>query len=374
MTMATAFTSDEYASRLAALRRHMAEARLDLLIIDQFEHFSYFGGHLPTAAIYQCLLVPLAGDPVAVVRALDAEVFHETSWLSDCRAFVDAEDPVNVAAAEIRRRFPGAKRIGYEGDSNILTPDRLDAWRGALPDAGFVSFAGIMWHMRQVKSPAELACLQKASEICDRATLAGFAAAAAGVNEREVTAAITAEALRQGADNTRLVLMASGPRSARLHGALGNRVLAAGDLLHVEMVPHFRGYTARTMRPKSIGPATDEQLRIAETMIAIQDRQYAAMCPGADAGEVDRILRQGILDAGLREEYTNVTGYTLGLVYIPRTSDFTRVFRADSTWRLEENSVFHMYAWAGGMAFSDTVVVTPEGGRRMTHIERVLAQ
>lgn len=375
MTLALppAFTRDEYLARLKALRAHMHAAGLDLLIIDQFEHFSYFGGHLPTAAIYQCLLIPLDAEPVAVIRALDAEVFHETSWLSACRAFGDAEDPVAVAAAEIRRLGLGAGCIGYEGDSNILGADRLEAFRAALPDARFASFAGVMWHMRQVKSPTELACLQKAAEICDIGTRAGFEAAVAGVNEREVIAAITGAALRAGADNTRLVLMASGPRSAALHGALGHRVLDAGDILHVEMVPHFRGYTSRIMRPKSIGAPTDEQLRIAETMVAIQDRQYAAMVPGAAAHEVDAILRQGILDAGLRSEYTNVTGYTLGLVYIPRTSDFTRVFQAGSDWRLEENTVFHMYAWAGGMAFSDTVVVTSQGGRRMTRLDRILA-
>lgn len=372
MTLPAPFSHSEYQSRLAALREHMHRAGLDGLIVDQFEHFSYFGGHLPTAAIYQCLLVPLSGEPVAVIRGLDAQVFHETSWLSGYRAFGDAEDPVRVAAAELRRMRLASARIGYEGDSNILTPDRLEAFRAALPEATLISFAGVMWEMRQVKSPSEIACLQKAAEICDRATLAGFAAARAGVSERDVTAAITTEALRAGADNTRLVLMASGPRSAALHGALGNRTLAQGDLLHVEMVPHFRGYTARIMRPKSIGTPTDEQLRISQTMIEIQDRQYAAMRPGAVAKDVDAVLREGILDAGLREEYSNVTGYTLGLVYIPRTSDFTRVFHAESSWVLEENTVFHMYTWAGGMAFSDTVLVTPSGGRRMTQCARML--
>jgi Xaa-Pro dipeptidase len=166
--------------------------------------------------------------------------------------------------------------------------------------------------------------------------------------------------------------MASGPRSAALHGALGHRILTDGDILHVEMVPHFRGYTSRIMRPKSIGAPTDEQLRSAEAMIQIQDEQFRAMKPGVAAKDVDRILREGILSAGLRESYTNVTGYTLGLVFIPRTSDFTRVFLAESDWRLEQNQVFHMYTWAAGMAFSETVVVTPEGGKCMTKMERKL--
>jgi Xaa-Pro dipeptidase len=31
-----------------------------------------------------------------------------------------------------------------------------------------------------------------------------------------------------------------------------------------------------------------------------------------------------------------------------------------------------MYTWAAGMAFSETVVVTPEGGKCMTKMERKL--
>lgn len=367
-----AFSLEEFQLRLAALRAVMTKRRVDLLVIDQFEHMVYFGGHLPTAAMYQALLVPLAGEPVAVIRALDAPVFSETSWLSDCVAIGDSDNPLKVVADTIIARGHGAASIGIERDSNFLTVNRAAELATFLPDARSVDFSGVMWQMRQVKSPAELACLQVAAEICDRATAAGFSAAAEGVNEREVCAAITAEALRCGADNTRLVLMASGPRSAALHGALGHRTLTDGDILHVEMVPHFRGYTSRIMRPKSIGAPTDEQLRSAEAMVRIQDEQFRAMKPGAAASDVDRILREGILSAGLRESYTNVTGYSLGLVFIPRTSDFTRVFLAESDWRLEQNQVFHMYTWAAGMAFSDTVVVTPAGGIRMTKMERKL--
>jgi len=372
MTTPPAFPVAEFEARLAALRGAMARRSVDLVVIDQFEHMVYFGGHLPTAAMYQALLVPLSGEPVAVIRALDAPVFEETSWLSACVAIGDSDNPLKVVADTIIARGHGGSTVGLERDSHFLTVNRALELESRLPGATIVDFSGVMWEMRQVKSPLELACLQVAADICDRATAAGFEAAAAGVNEREVCAAITTEALRAGADNTRLVLMASGPRSAALHGALGHRTLAEGDILHVEMVPHFRGYTSRIMRPKSIGAPTDEQMRAAETMVRIQDEQYRAMKPGADAKAVDRILREGILSAGLRDSYTNVTGYTLGLVFIPRTSDFTRVFLADSDWRLEENQVFHMYTWAAGMAFSDTVVVTPEGGRCMTKMARRL--
>ncbi|OBP72195.1 hypothetical protein BAE42_15280 [Mesorhizobium loti] len=366
------FPVEEYRARLSALRAIMANQSVDLLIVNQHEHMDYFAGYAPTAAMYQAVLIPIDGEPFAVIRALDASAFSEASWLSDYVAFGDSENPIRIVAKTIVDRGYGASALGVEYDSYFLTVDRARALKTMMPDARFVSFSTVMWEMRQIKSPLELACHEVAAHICDRATTAGFSMARAGVNEREVLATMIAEALRSGADNTFLVQLVSGPRAASYHGALGHRTLAKGDIVHAEPVPQFRGYASRMMRPKLIGTPTDEQMRTAETVVRIQDEQFRAMKPGTDAKEVDRILREGILSARLRDSYTNITGYTLGLKHPPRTSDFTRVFLADSNWKLEENQVFHMYAPAGGMAFSETIVVAADGGKRLTGMQRKL--
>ncbi|GGF54671.1 Xaa-Pro aminopeptidase [Azorhizobium oxalatiphilum] len=367
---AFAFPLEEYQQRVATLRHRMAEAGADLLVIDEFEHLAYYTGHIPTAAMYQCCLMPADGEPVMIVRSLDGPMLEEMSWTTEHVLFDDSEDPIAVVAAQIRARGWADLRIAVETDSHIMLPSRLAQLKRLLGRRELVDFGGHMWELRLRKSPRELDYLRKCSEICDLATLAGAEASRVGVPEREVAAAITGAALRAGADNTRLVLMQSGPRSSTLHGGLTGRSLAIGDIVHIEMVPHYRGYTARSMRPVSVGAPSARQLDVARQLVAFQDEQFAAMIPGAHAAEVDRILRDQVLKAGLRESYTNITGYTLGLVTIPRTSDFTRVFLPNSDWVLEENMVFHMYGWAEGMAFSETVVVTPAGGERLTRLDR----
>ncbi|CAH1687861.1 Xaa-Pro dipeptidase [Hyphomicrobiales bacterium] len=371
-TKVFAFPPEEYAERVSVLRKRMADVGADVLIIDEFEHLAYFTGHIPTAAMYQCCLMPRTGEPVMIVRSLDGPMLEEMSWTTDHVLFDDGENPIAIVIAELKRRGYGKSRIAVETDSHILLPKRLDAFKVALSEAAFVDFAGHMWEQRLRKSPREIDYLRRCAGICDVATLAGAEASRAGVPEREVAAAITGAALKAGADNTRLLLMQSGPRSSTLHGGLGNRILANGDIVHIEMVPHLRGYTARSMRPVSIGAPSTRQQEAAQALISLQDAQFRAMRPGAHAGEVDAILRDGVLKAGLRESYTNITGYTLGLVTIPRTSDFTRVFLANSEWTLEEGMVFHMYTWAEGMAFSETILVTADGAERLTRIDRKL--
>jgi Xaa-Pro dipeptidase len=123
-----------------------------------------------------------------------------------------------------------------------------------------------------------------------------------------------------------------------------------------------------------LGAPKPELVRAAGQLAAIQDRQIAAMKPGALAAEVDAILRDGVLSAGLRDSYDNITGYTLGLYAPagPRTSDFTRIFHPKAEWRLEPGMVFHMYASAQGASLSETVLVTPNGSERLTTLPRTL--
>ncbi|MGR4932690.1 M24 family metallopeptidase [Bradyrhizobium sp. CAR08] len=366
------FPAEEYRCRLTALRSIMADRKVDLLVVNQFEHVNYFGGYWSTGSTYHGLLIPIDGEPVAILRAVDAPIFHELSWLSHCVPFGDDENPVKVVADTIISRGYGSSSIGLELDSNFLPVTRMRELESLLPDATFLDFSRLMWELRQVKSEREIAYLETAAEICDCAVKAAFDSAKLGVNEREVFAAMTGEAWRSGADNGLVAVMSAGPRSSMLHASLGDRTLAEGDIVHVEPVPQFRGYSARMQRPKSIGAPTDDQLRTAETLIRVQDSQFRAMKPGAEAREIDRIVRESVLSAGLRDSYTNITGYTLGCVAPPRLSDFTRVFRAKSDWRLQENQTFHMYTSARGMGFSETIVITREGGRRLTKMERKL--
>jgi len=349
----------------------MAERRVDLLIIDQSEHRAYFSGFKSTAAMYQALLVPLDRDPIAVIRGLDAQCFNAMSHFRNCVEFSDSDNPIAVVAETIKSLGLGSSVIGVERDSHFLTVNRAIELEGLLPSAQFADFSGVMWEMRLVKSPLELACLAVAAEICDRAAAAAFDAARAGAREREIFAAMTSEAWLSGADDAQVAVISSGPSTA-FHASLSNRTLESGDILFVEPVPHFRGYTARMMRAKVIGTPSDEQLQTYETMIQIQDNQLRAMKPGAKASDVDSIVREGMLAARLRDSYTHITGYTLGLKFPPRTSDFTRVFLADSDWNLEENQVFHMYTSARGLPISETVVVTPSGGKRLTAMTRKL--
>ena len=362
----------EYKKRLRVLKKKMIESKIDVLIVDQTEHIGYFTGYVPTAAMYQTCIVPVDGDPLIILRALDEAAFLEQSPYRSYVMFNDWEDSIQVLIDTFKDRGWDKKRVGLELDSHFLLPMRYEAIKAGLSDATICDFSGVMWEMRLKKSPLEIECLRNAGRIADEATLECIKVAEEGVLERSIASAAYDKALHLGADNTRMLLMTSGNRPGAFHGTLGHHQLEKGDVVHLELIPHFCGYTARIMRPIVIGQPSARQKEVAEMIIRFQDEQLGAMKPGAVASDVDRILREQMLHSGLAETYPNATGYTLGYILVPRTSDFTRVFLPNSDWILEEGMVFHMYTGAEGLAFSETVVITQDGHERLTNLDRKL--
>ena len=123
-----------------------------------------------------------------------------------------------------------------------------------------------------------------------------------------------------------------------------------------------------------MGKPTAQQRRAADVLLKALDEGIAMMRPGADAGEIDKVLREPVLDAGLRESYHHRVGYTLGLTYPPTSGEYIRQFMAGSSWRLEAGQVFHMLLIAAGIGFSETVLVTDDGPELLTHFERRLSE
>ena len=364
----------EYGWRVAKARAEMARAGCDLLVLDSCEALAWLSGYTVSETRYRAVFLPARGAPWWVLRDLDMAPCREGGWIADVVGFSDSATPEAVMGAELRRRGYGAARIGADFNSIGWNPVRAAALAEALPQAEWVNLQGVSESLRWVKSDAEITLIAQAARAADAAMAAVAASVAEGTTTRDAAAVAAAALLRAGADSgvTGPIVRSRGAHEF-LHGLFRADALAPGDVLHVELVPTVANYSARIMRPIVIGPPSARQLEVAAQLLALQDAQIAAMRPGALARDVDRIMRQGALDAGLRRDYGNVTAYTLGLYSrTPRASDFSRVLLPDQDWPLEENMVFHVYTTAEGLGFSETVMVTPAGGRRLTQTPRAI--
>lgn len=362
----------EFQWRIAKARVEMARLDCDLLMLDSGESLSWLSGYTVSETMYRAVFLPREGSPWLVLRMLDAEPCREGSWMRDIVGYNDDADPLDVMSAELSARGFTDKRIGFDMNSVSINPNRLAQFQVSLPQAQFIDLGPVTESLRWVKSDHEIDLIAQSAAIADAAMTEIAAVARQGLTTREAAAVAAGVFLRLGADSgeTGPIVRGRGHHEF-LHGLFRTEALDEGDILHVELIPRVMNYSARMMRPIVIGQPSAEQQRVAAELIRLQDAQIAAMKPGVMASEVDRIVREGVLAAGLRDEYINVTAYTLGLyIRTPRSSDFSRVFLPTADWRLEENMVFHVYTTAQGFGFSETVVVTPEGGRRLTTTSR----
>lgn len=368
------FPPEEYRARLGRLRDAMRAHGAEAMLIDENEILAYYTGYETSLSFYRACIIPLDGAPVMVLRRLDAAPFREHAWFPDHHGFADTDDAVDAVAATLRARGLDRAAIGLDHGSHAMSVATFRRLRAALPQARFVDMTAVPWELRLLKSPAEVARIARAAAIADETMRDIVAIARPGMSERDVSAFAARRYLELGAEPGHVGPITSGTGWDHLHGHLHGHPLRPGDVLHLELVPRYAGYSARLMRCIAVGGASPEQGAVSDTLAALQDQQIAAMRPGAAARDVDAILRNGVLRAGLRDSYENITGYTLGYYSKQplRSSDFTRVFHPRVDWRLEAGMVFHMYASARGIAYSETVHVTPDGPERLTRIERKL--
>lgn len=369
------FQRDEFVERVTRLQQAMRARQLDVMLIDDIEILAYFTGWERSISFYRACLVPVSGTPVMVLRSLDIDPFREKAWFDTCVGYSDVSDPVRVVADEVLKLASGKSvRIGVDTGSHGMTVEVFGRLQAALAQAEFVPVPGLPWELRLIKSATEIKHMERAAGVADQVTAEIAALARPGLSGRDLAAHVARRYIELGADTGNLGPITYGKGWGFLHGHLPGEPLTKGDILHLELVPRYRGYSARIMRSVVMGEPSAAQLHAAKTMGELQDAQIVAMKPGARANEVDAILREGMLRTGLRDSYENITGYTLGYYSQQpiRSSDFTRVFGPRETWVLEAGMTFHMYTSAQGLAYSETVLVDHNGPRRLTQLVRKL--
>src|SRR6185312_4876829 len=120
---------------------------------------------------------------------------------------------------------------------------------------------------------------------------------------RDVVKAAGMTYLDMGADTGPVGPITSGVGWGALHGNEHTHPIEPGAIVHIELTPRVRGYSARIMRSVTVGPPTPRQREVMQALIEIQDAQLKAIVPGAKARDVDALVREPMLRRGLRPSF-----------------------------------------------------------------------
>lgn len=366
------FSTEELASRRAAVAAELAERDLDGLLMFRQESMYYLTGFDTFGYVFfQCLYMGADGETLTLLtRAPDRRQAEHTSMIEDIRLWHDAEgvNPAYDLRDILAEHGCGGKRLGIETDAYGLTGFNLKRVEAAVD--GFcelVEASEIVTRRRMVKSPAEIEYVREAARLADLGLDRAVEAAAPGAFEGDVLAALQGAIFEGGGDfPANEVIIGSGPRALLFRSAAGMRRMDEVDQLSLEWAGSFRRYHAAMMRTIAVGEASDYQRRLHSAVREALETMTQALTPGRPVGEVDDAHRRVLDAAGLREHRFSACGYSLGTTFSPNWMDRPMLYSGNPVLA-EPGMVFFLHCIVTdsdrgvAMSLGHTCLVTEDG-------------
>lgn len=223
------------------------------------------------------------------------------------RAFINAAlgggpwDPNNI---DNHRALPSFYKSVLGGQAELWLPigaeelqqSFVDEFKSAHPDVRIRNVAPLLTAMREIKSAAEIAAMQKAIDISLAGQKAGMRRSKTATNEREVQAVIESTFRELGADALAYPsIVASGAHSTTLHYEEDDAPIDRNGLMLTDVGAEVQGYAADTTRTYPVsGKFTAEQRAIYDAVYVTNEATRNAMKPGALWVDVDHVTMDTI--------------------------------------------------------------------------------
>jgi len=306
--------------RLTRVRARMAELGVDVLLLSHGADLPWLTGYgaMPLERLTM-LVLPVGGEPVLVVPALEAPRVPEGGDLFAMTAWNDSEEPIDRVASLIGG--PGSTGAGLRlAVSDRAWATTVLALQRRLPDAVWIAASAVTSAIRAVKDRSETEALRKAGAAADRvaALLQQGDIELVGRTEAQVSAQLAARLVEQGHSHVNFAIVGSGPNAASPHHEPGPRVIGPGETVVCDFGGTYSldgdvGYCSDITRTVMTGPPSDE---VSECYAVLRQAQQAAVASarsGVTAEHVDRVARTIIEDAGLGAYFVHRTGHGIGI-------------------------------------------------------------
>jgi len=228
--------------------------------------------------------------------------------------------------------------------------------------ARLVMLGGVVPHLRRRKTAAEIARMRRAAACTDAALAECVPMLSQRVTERDVRDELEYRMRRHGADGPSYdTIVATGPNGARPHHRPTSTVIEEGHLVVIDVGALVDGYHSDMTRTYLIGSVDPLLRRMHDVVCESQLAGLAAVRAGVPAGDVDKVCRDIIADAGFGGEFIHSTGHGVGLQI--HEQPWVRTTLTEPLQRGEvvtvEPGVYR--EGLGGVRIEDLVVVTDTG-------------
>lgn len=380
----------EYQARSEQLLSYMQNESLSGVVLFDHYYIQYYTGFafIPTERPI-AFVMNKRGERALFVPRLEVEHAQSNAFIQRVDFYVEYPlDPhpmmifqKMLSEVGINGHF-GVDTDGYPWILGYRGPSLTEIIGGTPhPLIGFIE------DQMMIKSPAELALIYESVKWSNLAHMLLQRYTRVGVTE-------TYASLRAGMEATLTMLDTIGPlyraqsafsdgpsagyrgqigRNAAIPHSLSNNItFQPGDVLVSGAGTPMWGYNSELERTMIVGPATDDQKRMFEHMVALQNIAFGAIRPGARCSDVDRAVRTYYETHSLMPYWKHHSGHAIGLRYhegpFLDLGDQT-VIKPGMVFTVEPG----LYSPdMGGFRHSDTVVVTEDNINILTYYPRDL--
>jgi Xaa-Pro dipeptidase len=380
----------ELDNRCFALQALMAAEGLDAVIIVQNADLFYFTGTIQSG----CLYIPVAGDPIYMVRRDAGRARSESSLVEICPFSSMREIPGILAGYSL----PVPKRIGMEFD--VLPVSFFERYRMVFPAALIQDATPLIRRVRMKKSSYEVEIMREAARQVDTVYRHACTTIREGMTDLELAAELEYVARREGhlghirmrvfngemifghtfsgADGALPAYTDTPLGGAGLHPSFGQgcgrKAIKASEPIVVDFAGSCDGYLVDQTRIFAVGSLPEKLLTGHEDMLAVQECMKQLAVPGAVWGDIyDACLAlavdRGHADnfMGYRGSQVSFIGHGVGI----EIDEYPFLARGFSDMRLEAGMVFAfepklVFPELGAVGIENTFYLSENGLEQLT--------
>jgi len=299
----------EHLDRIRRAAERAEETGLGAIVVAPSADLLYLTAYdPPPLERLTCLVIRPGASAVLVVPALERPLAESIGLaeLAEIASWEETEDPYALTADLVR----GADRIGC---SDLMWASHLLQLQESSPDAVFVPASIALAPLRAIKDLRELGLLRRAARAADETFNRVLSMRLETLTERELATRLGELLIQMGHDEVAFTIVGSGPNGASPHHDPTDREIHAGEAVVLDFGGRAGGYCSDISRTVAVREAPPEFDRVYEAVREAQERAFDAVEPGVPAGEIDRVARDVIGQAGYGDLFMHRTGHGIGL-------------------------------------------------------------
>lgn len=307
----------ERLERIAKAQRLLAGQKMQALVLDAGTSLLYFTGiSWGQSERTMVAVIPAKGEVFYICPGFEESRLREKVTVGkEVYAWQEDESPYALIASCLQKAGIESGTIGVEERLRFFIYDGI---RKAAPHLSFESADPVTMPCRMIKSPAEIALMQKASDITVAAIQAGISNLREGMSQREV-ASIVSDAQNKLGGVSDFALILFGESSAMPHGSIKPKTLQKGDIVLMDCGCSVEDYCSDITRTIVFGAEpTKRQLDVWSLEQKAQAAGFLTAKNGVACELVDAAARKVITDAGFGPGYKlpglpHRTGHGIGM-------------------------------------------------------------